>query len=284
MPILRQSNVSFLAASIFLMAVLWTNAAIAKPKPMKEDPIRAADNAWTLSFGGLHFDYVEKDDNNETIDSELGWMPKISTGVSLLTNERKNAFFSSMYYALDGSVAFGSADYDGALMDGTPHQGTTDEIIFTIDGRIGKGFNLHKQFMLIPFIEFGYRNWDRDLHSYSENYHHFDAMGGLLAQYAPVSKLVLSFTGAWGSTFAAGMTATNPTMDFDLDSAGIWKIGGKLGYTFTSKWEILAGIDYKQFSYGKSQLVFNTEDNLYYYEPDSTTKELSTNIGLAYHF
>jgi hypothetical protein len=266
------------------MASLFIASVPASALDTGVDPIRAADNAVWLTVGGSYLDYKETDLSGGTADTEKGWTPAASLGVSFLSGDKSN-YVDNLYLALESIWSFGYTRYTGTLLTtGAPYQGTTEENIWATNVRLGKGFAINNKFMTIPFAELGFRYWNRDLGAYVEDYHNFEALGGLLVQYSPASQLVLSLSGAGGTTFAPAMTATNPTTHFDLGSMPVWKATGKVGYAVTDRFEVLARVDYVQFKLGESQLVFNANDGKNFYEPNSQTKQVTTQIGLAYHY
>ncbi len=57
------------------------------------------------------------------------------------------------------------------------------------------------------------------------------------------------------------------------------KLGGKVGYDLTQRFEIFTTFDYDAFRYGAS-----AESAAGLYEPNSHTEETTERIGLAYHF
>ncbi len=274
------------ATSTVLMMMFSVACVVTLPKHAMADmaTIRSSDNAIWGAVGAAHLDYREKDDTATTLDTERGWMPSIAAGASVLGGAESPSLPDNLYLALDGEETFGSIHYKGALQDGTPYQGNTAEQIFALNGRVGYGIAASHQVMLIPFGEMGFRYWDRNLGSYIEDYKNFDIMAGLMAQYSPAPQWIFTVSGAGGSTFAANMVATNPTMNFDLGSGAMWKVGGKVGYLFTPRMEIFGNLDYTQLNYGHSGGVINPNDNLVYYEPNSQTQQMATRIGLAYHW
>jgi hypothetical protein len=267
----------------FLMISLFMTGLPASAGATADDPVHAENNALWISAGGAYLDYREAEDTGFQLDTERGWLPVVSAGASFMSSSQ-TSYLNNIYLALEGRATFGDVNYHGYLQNGTPYHGTTDEEIFSLDGRIGRGFALNNSFMLTPFAEFGFRYWDRNLGSYTEDYSNFDILGGLMGQYAPTSRLVLSLSAAGGTTFAPTMTSTNPTMNFNLGCLPMWKVGGKVGYALTQRLEALFSVDYDQFKFGKSQPVTNISKYYYYYEPNSQTGEFATQIGLAYHF
>ena len=251
------------------------------------EAIRAEDNSVWLAAGASHLNYSEFADGGDNIDTERGWLPSIAGGFSMLGGQPGSVFPRNLYLALDFSADFGDLRYNGGLLDGTPYNGSTDETIWTVRGRAGYAFQLGTQALLIPFAQLGYRAWDRELSDVqNEEYRNIDVTGGLLAQYAPTPKTVLSLWGAVGETVAGEMTAhtLGNRMDFDLGDKITWTAGVKAGYWFWPHIELFTRISYDRLSYGRSQDVATSIPGLFFYEPNSDTDTITSQFGIAYNF
>lgn len=243
--------------------------------------IRKADTGVFLDAGALDLDYRETV-GGATLDSEKGWLPTIGVGLGLLAYP--NATIPNLYLRLDGRASVGSTAYNGAICDQfgfcTPYQSTTNDTIFSGSGKLGRAFAVGPSAMLTPYAEIGYRYWSRDLGGvggYGEVYQNWEAMAGLMVQYSPRSRWVLSLSGAAGTTFSASMQTFGET--FPLGNKLIWRAQGKAGYFLTERTDLSATIEYQSFGYGASPVDANG-----YYEPDSTTHETTLLLGVGYHF
>ncbi|MDA8231542.1 MAG: hypothetical protein M0006_09405 [Magnetospirillum sp.] len=245
--------------------------------------IRSSDNAVFFSVGGSYMDYWETDaTTGRTADSERGWLPTVRAGADVLASNQARGPLRNLYLHVDTSVSTGSTAYKGALLDGTPYSGTTNDTIWTTSGRIGRAFALGSQAMLIPFAELGYRRWDRDV-GYTEIYDNWSMMGGLLAQYSPVAKWVISASAAAGTTFDANMHANGPfNAEFNLGDELTWRVGGQVGYAVTRRLEAITSVELTRLGFGSSPAV--ATDQGYFYEPNSQTYQTTLMVGLAYHF
>jgi hypothetical protein len=246
------------------------------PNPARADiqTIRDADNAAWISGGGSLFKYKEPIDPPNLPDSERKWLPSGALGGSFLTPQ------NNIYVSAEGSLTRGDADYKGAYLFSptTPLKSTTLETIFEADGKIGQGFALGSSMMFIPYAELGFRHWERNLgRGQVEDYQNSDILGGLMIQISPFEKWVLSGYGSAGSTFASQMKA-DPDK-FQLGNAGMYKMGGKLGYELTKKTQIFTSYEYDYFRYLQSAVSSRG-----FYEPTSDTEETAIRVGLAYHF
>ena len=240
--------------------------------------IRKADNAIAVDFGASYLNYTEQQ------DSEKGWLPTVDVGVSLLSSERAVPWLRNLYLRIDGRASVGTSAFNGDLCDITgncsSYQGSTDNRIYSFDGQIGRALTLTSQIILTPFIEAGLRHWNRDTlgnGGFAETFTNGLVMGGLLAQYSPRQRLVLSVAAAGGTTFSDSMSSGSNT--YNLGNATIWHVQGKVGYLLTDRLELNTSAEYQSFSYGSSAVDANG-----YFEPNSTTAQTTVLVGAAYHF
>lgn len=220
-------------------------------------------------------------------NSQTGWIPSFAAGGSYMTD-------SKWLFGGDASVSLGSDLYKGALVLGggsqVPYQGNTRATIVTVNGKVGRGFALTRSLMATPYLDVGFRFWKRNLgDGQREEYHHVESLLGGMLQYSPTSKLVFSGYGGIGATFGTHMrsyiqTSTGTSqLQFSLGPTVIYKIGGKIGYDITRRFEIFSTLDFKHFRYAHSPAVYDSSDGNYYYEPGSFTNETTARVGLAYH-
>jgi hypothetical protein len=251
------------------------------------DAIYHEDNSAWITLGGNYLDYTETA-NGATQDTETGAMPEFRAGFSLLTPPQAAPFLRNLYLRFEAGYVNGSTSYDGALQNlvtgaKTPYTATTDNVVWTMAGRIGRAIPLGRMSMLIPFAELGYRHWDRNLtgpYGYDEVYQNWDLMGGLMLQVAPSPRWVISANAALGSTFSARMDTGGTRFPLGEDLA--WRVGGQLGYLWSQRLELFGAVDLSRIGFGSSP----TEklSTYYAYEPDSVTYETSFRVGVAYHF
>lgn len=241
--------------------------------------IRSADSEVWASAGESLLNY--KESIPITPDGEHGWTPSFAGGVSYLTN-------GNWYFALDAAYTFGDDQYSGFYYYLNnpnvlyPTKLTTKESITTVDGKIGRGFTLGKYAMLTPYGEFGFRYWGRQTDAQTEDYQNFDFLFGLMGQVSPVNRLVLSAYGSYGPTFGAQMKSDGVT--YNLGSAGMMKLGGKVGFNLTQRLELFTTLDYDHLHYVKSAPEYDQNLGGYFLEPSSHTNDTAWRVGLGYHF
>jgi hypothetical protein len=282
----------------FLLAVsvICSAPAFAADMPVKARPapvpyvqyndILIANNQISVSAVLTHLNYAEFDDGRfgdlppgTFVDSEKGWVP----GVGVKGSAMGNWVVDNLYVAAEASWSKGRTEYMQGPALGVIFQNHDAEFA-DVAFRLGKGFALQPNFMVTPFAEYGYHQWIRRV-NFGEVYRHQYAGGGLLLQYAPVQRLVLSLSGMVGSTFdaqidIAAIPNNNPDVNgLGLGSALTWRVGGAADYAITPNFHILGGIDYTEFKYGASVTVPALGPG---YEPDSTSKVFVAKLGVGY--
>ncbi len=249
-----------------------------------------ANNQITLDFADTYLDYLESDSpSGAPLDSEKGWVPGLAVSGSLMRNWIvDNLYLYGQFKWVDGHSA-----YVGGT-SGNPVYGsftnTDGAEIFNEDFRVGKGFAINSSFMLTPYVGAGARQWGRNLPGaggYHEDYSDGYVGGGLLAQFSPISRLVLSANGLIGSTFDASMTSSRiaggfpiTPQTYDLGAKPIYMLGASADYAITQNIHVNAGVDYVNFHFGKSAV--SPID--FTYEPNSATSETTLKVGLGYGF
>ncbi|MDE1900826.1 MAG: hypothetical protein KGI37_04165 [Alphaproteobacteria bacterium] len=238
------------------------------------------DNELWAAAGTSFFNY--KENSSPVGNSEHGWLPSLAGGGSYMTH-------GNLYLSFDGSISLGnahdSASYDAATGKFNALTGSSaHQTISTIDAKIGQGLQVSQSVMFIPYIDGGFRYWTRDLgQGQSEDYHNFDVLGGVMMQYAPTDRLMLSVYGSGGTTVGGRMTATN-NETYDLGATGMEKAGAKLGYDLTRDVELFTTFDYDHFHSGASPLNYDAATGTTTSAPGSMTSDATTRVGIGYHF
>ena len=275
-----------------LRTALIALCALAVFTPQAKADIQAIhheDNEVWGSVGTELFNYKEPNVTAGVSDSEHGWVPSIAAGVSLLgsSTDVHGMLPSNIYFSLDANVSFGNAHYNGFLQTTppTPTQTTTNETIVNVDSRLGRGFALSNSVMVIPYGEIDFRNWRRDIgQGEIETYHNINALGGAMLQVAPTDRLVLSVYGSAGTTLDAQMKDWKGN-NFALGGAGVYKVGGKIGFDVAPRVELFATMDYDHFHYTKSPWYTDKADaTMIVMEPTSRTEDTTMRVGMGYQF
>jgi hypothetical protein len=159
-------------------------------------------NLFEVGFTYSNYDYSEKLTWPDKSDEE-GNIP----GICINYTYRKP---KDLYFNIFGEIAWGETDYDGSYQDGTPAQGTTENIFARYDLNLGYTFLLWEKLTITPFIGIGSAQWRRDLQKhtpyyFSEKYMWDYAPAGLLITWEPTSRLSISARGVYRYMFDAKM-------------------------------------------------------------------------------
>jgi hypothetical protein len=260
-----------------ILGMIFANAAISG---MQE--IKVSNNQLGLQFMTLNMDYAEKDDAGVLLDTEKG--PVSGTTVFLTSmRTRANVYVQGQYSRNDGKT-----NYVGGLIGppSTPYGSiitTSAATIINYSFRLGKGFELVNNYMnnnaimLTPYIELGRQEWYRGVNAGETYYHNAYGVGLLWQMSSAGSNLVISVNGLLGKTFGAYINVTG-YFSGALGDSTLYKTGFNLDYALSKMLHLNGGVDYIQFSYGKSNVYSG------YLEPDSTSSNLFYKAGIGISF
>lgn len=247
--------------------------------------ILSANNQVGIAFATTHFDYLETS-GGAKLDSEGGWVPGVNVSLSVMNNWLVNNF----YFRADYTHLDGKTDYVGGTW-GNPTYGSLKQkdaaVVDDIDFRFGKGFELSRSFMATPYLGVGYHDWQRNP-GYQEEYTNGYVGAGLMLQWAPINRFVLSANGLVGTTFGSHITTGGSfPIDVALGNSTTYRVGLSGDYALTRSIHVNAGVEYVDFAYGKSAVTtFNVPGvgTIGVLEPDSTTKNTTVKVGVGYSF
>jgi opacity protein-like surface antigen len=242
-----------------------------------------SNNQISVDFVESHIDYRETF-AGAFLDGEKGWVPGVSVTGSIMTGALgiPNLYAFGRFTYLNGDTDYRASG--GPVLANTDGARVRDE-----DFRVGVGLSLSRDFMLTPYVGFGWHDWGRNLSGpfgYHEEYSHGYVGGGLLLQYSPTARLVMSANGLIGRTFDSSMTTSrtaggaliNP-FTYDLGDSATVKAGAGADYAFTKQIHGNVGIDYTTFKYGQSPVA--PDGTL---EPNSRTHDATLRVGLGFAF
>lgn len=250
--------------------------------------IKASNNQVGIQATSTHVDYTETGNgmlgsSTGTQDTENGNVPGFALSLSVM----KDWWLGNDYLELGYSRNKGDTNYVGGAADGsTPYGsivGQDGAVIEDYHLRYGKGFVFGNQVMLTPYFEIGHHSWDRSVNAgetYANRYYGI----GVLGQYSPVRKLVLTANLFGGGTYGSNIDVSGAGgFSGSLGNSGLFKAGLAADYAFTQHLHGNVGVDYTSFKYGMSALY--PQGNGYAsFEPDSTTNYTTLKIGLGYAF
>lgn len=250
-----------------------------------QSAILAANNQVGFQIISTKVDYTET--NNGMFTSPLGTMDTESghvPGFALSISTMQDLWLGHDYLEAGYDHSNGNTDYIGGYISPpTPYgsvTGTSSAVLENYHARYGAGIVVGDNLMLTPYGELGHHEWDRGVNLgeiYTHDYYGF----GVLAQYSPFSKLVLSANLLAGSTFASNIIV-NGVFSGPLGNSTLVRAGVAADFAFTRRIHANIGVDYTSFNYGIS--------SFYPYgagaagEPDSKTKYTTARVGLGYAF
>lgn len=249
--------------------------------------IKAANNQIGIQTISTKVDYLETGNGifgtqTGTLDTETGSVPGYALSLSVM----QDWAFGNDYFAAEYSHSSGNTSYTGGLI-GPPAApygsvtGTSSATLINFSARYGTGFIVNDELMLTPYAELGNHEWDRGVNlgeTYTHNYYGI----GVLGQYSPVSKLVLSANAMVGKTSGSNI-AVNGAFSGGLGNSTLTRVGVAADYAFAQNFHGNVGVDYMSFSYGISA-VHPLGGGFVAWEPDSKTKYTTIKIGLGYAF
>ena len=249
--------------------------------PAPTNWILNSNNQFTWDVVGSHLDYLET--LGGPLDTEKGTLRGASTSGSFMGSVLgiRNVYVFGQFTYLGDHTLHGEAN---PVFNNT----RTDAQIRDEDFRLGVGLSLSRDVMLTPYLGFGEHYWLRNFDGvggYREEYSNGYAGAGLLLQYSPIPRLVLSANGLIGGTIDPRLKATQnggfpiPNQTFDLGGANIWKAGAGIDYAFTNRLHGNVGVDYTEFTYGQSPVGIGG-----FLEPHSRTEDWVVRIGAGYSF
>lgn len=277
-----------LHAILLVSAIALPGAALANGMATPQDPILRANNEMGLAATGTLMNYQERLPSPSDIES--GWMPGFAAKYSLMGD-----YFPSLpnlYFAVNYQFSSGDIAYHGALQDGTPLEGTDSAVTNRVVARLGMGLPLAQSWMLTPYLAGGYQNWDRNLqgpHGYTEKYSAGLVGAGLMLQYAPTRRLVLSANAQGFAVIGGGMTPSGSLLQDNLGTAGFGTSGEErvsldADYRLNGSWHVYGGLDFTHFNYTGGPLNSPLAQLLGAAEPPSSTNLFGMQLGVAYGF
>lgn len=250
--------------------------------------IKASNNQIGFQLMSTNVDYTEIGDGTltptGTLDTEKGHVP----GYSLSISTMQDWWLGNDYIEAEYDHASGTTNYTGALCTLAggcgafgSYVGTSGASLTNYSARYGAGLIVNGLLMLTPYVEFAHHEWDRGVNSgelYTSNYSGI----GVLGQYSPANRLVLSANALFGRTFGNNIDIPG-SFSGALSNSNLYRAGAAADYAFTKYFHLNVGVDYMSFKYGISAL-YPLGGGYYTWEPDSKTNYTTVRVGLGYGF
>ncbi len=249
--------------------------------------IVSANNQVGIQAISTHVDYTETGDGTlgsptGTLDTEKGDVPGYALSVSLM----RNWLATNDYMRLQYSHNQGNTNYVGQLMSGGGYGsvvGTSSATMDDYSARYGFGYALSEKSMLTPYLEIGRHKWERNVTGqYLETYEHNYYGIGVLGQYAPADRWVLSANALFGHTTDSHINVPLVGLNTDLGNSSMYQLGLSADYAIGKNFHANIGVDYSEFKYGMSAI--NAVGGYYVWEPDSKTRYTTYKVGVGYAF
>lgn len=250
--------------------------------------IGAVNNRVLIQVVSTRVDYSETGNGylgtaTGVLDTETGAV----MGVGLSLSRMRPAH--NVYWQAGFDYSSGRTKYTGSLLGGGgfgSYTGTSSATLANYEGRLGKGFEIREDFLVTPYMEAGGHRWDRGV-SYGELYTHYYYGFGVMAQYSPRPKLVLSVEGLLGRTVQSHIVVNGGALmngfSASLGNSPLSRIGAAVDYAFNPQVHGNVTVEYMKFRYGASS-AFPIGGGLVAWEPDSDTRYLVVKAGLAVPF
>jgi hypothetical protein len=248
--------------------------------------IKSSNNQIGIHAISTDVSYTETNDGRfgttaGKFNTENGWVPGFAVSVSLM----KDWFLGNDYLQLQYSRNKGFTDYVGSPATGGAFGSLVQQNDATLTDyslRWGKGFSVNREVMITPYAELGRHEWKRAVNQ-GETYTNNSFGVGALAQYSPITRLVLSANALIGRTFGANIDVAGPSgFSGALGNSNLYKLGLSADYAFTQNFHGNVGINYSAFKYGSSGNY--QVGNRIHWEPDSRTNNTTINAGIGYAF
>ena len=265
---------------------------------LRQEPLqrslRDSNNTISLAATGTLQDYQEALPSPSDIES--GWMPGFRLGISGMNPQNANSG-PLLYFTLHYGYQNGNLLYQGAnIVTHQPLDSTDHSQTQMVSIRIGKGFFVSQRVLLTPYFLYRFVDWQRDLQNslgQAEHYETNSAGLGLLAQWAPAHRWVLTGRLAWAEGFSGTVKGTHgilgPTVP--LHPGATLQAGLQAAYRLQERWHLFGGLRFTHYDFGGSptfvgEVVEPIGAPVYglFHEPASQTNRFTVLVGVAYRF
>ena len=265
---------------------VWLAAALLAPVPTIAAHAQTVEGA--LSQITLYADYMSQN-YHETggLDREIGTIPGAAVDLGYLAppiSGLDNLYIGGEFQYNDGNVKY----HGFTLLTDEPINDTTSTRIENGYAEIGKGFYVgSSNFMLVPTVFWGQRDWDRDLvgDDEDENYRTERVGAALHAALAVTDRITLLGRVGVYDTLSPDMqlTSDGEYLKFRQGSEPGVEAEAGLDVLVVGNWHLRGAVDINSFTFGQSNLVpiSATEG---YREPSSGTTDVSVKVGIGYSF
>ncbi len=254
-----------------------------------EGAMVAYNNNASLAFVQSHVEYGERlaPPNGPYFDTESGFIK----GGRATVSGMRNAGVRNVYFHVSYSQVTGNLTYVGGI------NGTTTSLVepnnaqmSDVGLRLGQGFMVADDMMLVPYIGYGFHHWARGEpasvaapYNLYESYRNQYAAFGILWQTELFRRLVTSLNLAYGRTIHPTISA--PAMGFaeGLGPEPWRRAGADIDYLIGRHEAVFVSATYTEFQYGAGPVV-PIGGGYVAHEPFSQTEITNYAIGARFLF
>lgn len=276
-----------LAVWAAVAGLMLTATAVAHLRGMRS--LRAYNNNLSLAFTQSHVEYGERlsPPNGTYFDTESGFIKGGRVAVSGMRNDGiRNLYFHVSYQQTNGNLTYvgGINGTNTSLIQ--PHNAHMTDIGL----RLGQGFMVAHQMMLVPYIGYGFHHWGRGEPAglttpsdYYESYRNQYAAFGVLWQTEIFHRLITTLNLAYGRTIQPTISA--PAFGF-AEGLGPkpWKRAGlAIDYLIGRHEAVFMSATFTEFQYGAGSVIV-ASSGLVGSEPFSQTEITNYDFGARFLF
>ena len=254
-----------------------------------ESALAAYNNNASLAFIQSHVEYGERlsPPNGAYFDTDSGFVK----GGRFAASGMRTAGVRNVYFHVSYSQTTGSLNYVGGLNGSNASLIEPQNSQMTDIGlRLGQGFMVANDMMLVPYIGYGYHHWARGEpagpttpHDYYESYRNQYAAFGVLWQVRLFRRVVTSLNLAYGRTIHPTMSAPALGIAEGLGPKPWRRAGLDVDYLVGRHEAVFASATFTEFQYGAGPVVVGTS-GLVGNEPFSQTEVTNYAIGARFLF
>lgn len=243
---------------------------------------RAHNRSVLIGLDSLNRQYTEFDSlgtiPDGILDSENGTL----TGSAIRGRWQGIPFEKSLreiYLQAEYRQHAGNTSYQGYLQTGltfTPYNTTTDNELHDFRMRIGMPIAQTEEMQWVPFVEYHYQNWVRDLVQYKETFQHHAGVVGVLGQWCVSPVWTLEGETGIGAILHAQIDVPKLGFSGTLGNQALWTLAASVSYQIKDHWRAVASIRHEQSRYSQSAPSNG------FIEPTSRTKQTNTLLGIEY--
>ena len=249
-----------------------------------ESALAAYNNNASLAFLQSHVEYGARRSppNGAYANTDSGFIKGGRFAMSgMRTAGVRNVYFHVSYSQTDGSLTY----------MGSPFTNSQNAQMTDIGLRLGQGFMVANDMMLIPYIGYGFHHWARGEpasltapYNYYNSYRNQYAAFGVLWQVELFRRLVTSLNLAYGRTIHPTISAPASGIAEGLGPKPWRRAGFDVDYLIGRHEAVFVSATFTEFQYGAGPLIVEPNGRVGNGEPFSQTEITNYAIGARFLF